>query len=86
MSDSSTTFLMCSGRLFEADRAVDGEAELGGDLDLVADGLKCFADQLFVRVRAVDLGRVEEGHAVLEGRADRFEALFLAAQAVRSWR
>jgi len=42
---------------------IDAETELGGDLDLVSEGLQRFSDQDFVRVGTVDLGGVEQGDA-----------------------
>lgn len=42
---------------------VDGEAELGGDDDPVADRCQDFAEQGFVREEAVGFGRVEQGDA-----------------------
>ena len=35
--------------------------------DLVAEGRERFADELFVRVRAVDLGGIEERDALFVG-------------------
>ena len=46
---------------------IELEAELGGDHDLLAHRSKRFAHELFVRERPVDLGRVEEGDAALDG-------------------
>src|SRR4051794_7964436 len=59
----------------EGHGAIDGKAELRGDLHLVANGLERFTDQLFVDVGPVNLRGVEEGHAVLERLADRADAL-----------
>ena len=42
-----------------------GEAELGGDHDLVADRLECFADEAFVAALAIGLGGVEERDAAI---------------------
>jgi hypothetical protein len=42
---------------------VEGEPELGGDDDVLANGLQCLTDQLFVVEGAVDLGGVEQGDA-----------------------
>jgi hypothetical protein len=50
---------------------VEGEAELGGDDDLVADGLESFTDQFLVDERSVHLGRVEEGDTAVDGRPDQ---------------
>ena len=60
-----------------ARRGIDGEAELGGDHDLVAHRRERLADQLFVRERAVRLGRIEEGHAALDGRPHEGDRLLL---------
>src|SRR4249919_4134942 len=49
---------------------VDLEPELGGDHHLAPNGRERLAHQLLVRVRAVDLGGVEERHAEIHGRAD----------------
>ncbi|GAA1728738.1 hypothetical protein GCM10009809_25410 [Isoptericola hypogeus] len=46
--------------------ALDVEAELRGDDDLVADGLERLAHELLVDVRAVDLGGVDEGHTAVD--------------------
>jgi hypothetical protein len=54
---------------------VELEAELGGDHHSLAEGLEGLAHQLLVRERAVYLGRVEEGHAALDGRADEGDHL-----------
>ena len=43
--------------------------------DLVAERRERFADELFVRVRAVDLGGVEERDAFFVGGADDLDAL-----------
>src|SRR5215204_7207164 len=47
------------------------EAELGGDFDLVPDGFEGFADDLFIGERAVHLGGVEEGDALVHGVPDQ---------------
>ena len=44
----------------------DGEAELGGDHDLVAEGLQSLADEDLIGERPIDLGRVEEVDAELD--------------------
>ena len=64
----------------------DVEAELGGDDDLVAEGRERFADELFVRVRAVDLGGIEERDALLVGGTDDLDALRFCLPGGRSWR
>ena len=51
------------------------ETELGGDDHVFAEGRKCFADDLFVDVRAVDLGSVEERDATLDRGADELNSL-----------
>ena len=54
---------------------VEGEAELGGDDDLVADRLERLADELLVVERAVDLGGVEEGDAAVDRGAQERDHL-----------
>ena len=56
-------------------RAVDLEAELGGDGDLVADGRKGLADQFLIDVGTVDFRGVEERDASLVGVANHTDAL-----------
>ena len=56
-------------------RAVDLEAELGGDGDLVADRREGLADQFLVDVGAVDFRGVEERDASLVGVANHTDAL-----------
>ena len=46
---------------------LDAEAELGGDHHLVADRPQRLADNLLIGEGTVDLGRVEEGHAPIDG-------------------
>ena len=73
---------MWSGReLRPCESVVDVEAELGGDLHLVADGLEDLADELLVLVGAVDLGGVEEGDAGVEGGGDDVSSLVQIRQA-----
>ena len=55
---------------------LDLEAELRGDDDLIANRGECFADNVFVRKRAVHFRRVEEGHAAVDGRPDHGQAVF----------
>jgi hypothetical protein len=50
-------------------------AELRRDDDLAPDGRQCFAHEIFVGERAVSLGRVEEGDAAVDGRADELDHL-----------
>ena len=57
--------------------AVEGEPELGGDHDLVADRSQRLADELLVGERPVDLGGVEEGDAEVDGGADERDAVLL---------
>ena len=59
----------------QAVRAVDLEAELGGDGDLVADRREGLADQFLVDVGAVDFRGVEERDASLVGVANHADAL-----------
>ena len=54
---------------------VEGEAELGGDDDLVADRLEGLADELLVVERTVDLGGVEEGHSAVDRGAQERDHL-----------
>jgi hypothetical protein len=56
-----------------ARRALEVEAELGGDHDFVAHRLERLAHKLFVRVRTVDLGRVEEGDPELHCTPDHLD-------------
>ena len=68
---------MCSGRLFSAVGAAGrrGEAELGGDHDLVADRGERLADEGLVGERPVDLGGVEERDAEVDRFADDVDAV-----------
>ena len=61
---------------------LDAEAELRGDRHLVAPPLQRPAQQLLVGEGAVDLGRVEEGAAELEGAVDGGDGLRLVRRAV----
>ena len=60
---------------------IEFEAELGRDHDLFAHRREGFAQEFFVRVWPVGLGRVEEGDAALEGRPNEGDHLLL----VRGW-
>ena len=85
-SDASAT---CSDALRPAVHALPRaspslEAELGRDHDLVADRRERFADELFVRERAIGLGGVEERHAALERRADQRDRLGFSVARARS--
>ncbi|MNT07260.1 hypothetical protein D3C72_1419570 [compost metagenome] len=53
------------------------EAELGGDHQLVAVRRQRFAEQIFVGIRPVDFGGVEEGHAAFDRRMQQGDALAL---------
>ena len=59
-------------------RPIDVEAELGGDLDPVTDGLERLADDLLVGEGAVDLGGVEKGDAPIDRRPDQFDGVGVA--------
>ena len=69
--DPSTTRGSSSGRqhpaAWRALRGVDIGGELGRDDDLVAERRERLSDELFVGVRPVDLGGVEESHTALDG-------------------
>ena len=80
LSEPSATCLDVLGPAVQAPLLpvrVDVEAELGGDHHLVAERGERLADELLVRERAVDLGRVEEGDAALDGRPDEGDHLLL---------
>lgn len=47
------------------------EAELGGNDRTMANGSEGLAHPFFTDMRAIDLGRVEKGHALVKGRADQ---------------
>ncbi|KAG0770713.1 hypothetical protein G6F57_014703 [Rhizopus arrhizus] len=51
------------------------EAELGGDHQPVAVRRQRLAEQIFIGVRAVHLGGVEEGHATFNGGVQQGDAL-----------
>src|SRR5262249_53958743 len=53
------------------------ESKLGGDHDAVADRREGLADELLVRIWTVRLGRVEEGDAALNRRADERDSCLL---------
>ena len=74
-SDPSTTCLMWAGWLSGAPEPSHVEAELGGDRDLIAERLECFADQGFAGVRAVHLRGVVEGDALVVGGTQSGDAL-----------
>jgi hypothetical protein len=79
LSEASTTRLVttASEAPLLARIRIDVEAELGGDHDVVAEGLQGFAHEFLVGEWAVDLGGVEEGDATLDGRADQRDPLVL---------
>src|SRR5271166_457294 len=56
----------------------DIEAEFGGDHHLTTEGLERLADNLLVSKWAVYLGRIKEGDAALNCRADQGDAVVLA--------
>ncbi|GAA4343983.1 hypothetical protein GCM10023165_26810 [Variovorax defluvii] len=62
------------GPAVQAVRAVNLEAELGGDGDVVAHRAQRFGHEFFVHVGTIDLGGVEEGDAALVGVADHADA------------
>jgi len=66
----------------QRDRAVDRETELRSNPYLVTKWGECFADELLADIWAVDLGGIEEGHAILDSRADRPDGLFLRGRSV----
>ena len=86
-SEPSTASRMCSGRLSQAGdhllAVLDAEAELRGEDHLVAPPLERPAQQLLVGVGAVDLRRVEEGAAELDGAVDGGDGFRLVRGAVR---
>ena len=63
---------------------LDVEAELGGDRDLIADGLERLADDIFIRVWAIHFGRIEERHTGVDRCADDRDPVLLGSAAVRS--
>ncbi len=62
--------------------ALDVEAELSGDHDLLAAPLQRLAEQFLVDEGAVDFCRVEEGHAKVDGAVDRGNRLGIIGRAV----
>ena len=64
--------------------AFELEAELRRDHDLIANRRERFADELFVRERPVDFGRIEERDAAIDGRTNDRDAVFASSSAVRS--
>ncbi len=53
------------------------KAELGGNDDVFAERSEGFANDFFIDVRAIDLGRVEEGNAAFHGSADELDSFGL---------
>ena len=51
------------------------ETELGRDDHLVAKRRERFADKLFVRIRAIHFSGIEECYALIDGGADKRNAL-----------
>ncbi len=47
-----------------------GKAELCFDVDLVSDGVKCFAEPSLAYAHPIDFGSIEEGDAGIGGLAD----------------
>ena len=72
LSEPSTACRIRAGRLetprFCPGRGIDVEAELGRDHDAIAERSQSFADDLLVLERPIDLGGVEEGHALVRPR------------------
>ena len=56
---------------------LDLESELSGDYHLVTKWSQRFADQLFVRVRAIHFGRVKERDTAFDGCSDQRDPLLL---------
>ena len=62
---------------------LDAETELGGDDDLVPDRRERLPDPFLTGMGAVDLRRVEKGHAPVEGPADQGDhVLFVVCAAI----
>ena len=76
LSDSSATRFAFAGSPVDAAYAVaDSEAELGCDDDALAPSAQRPADQLFVRVRPVNLGSVEKVDPEIERSMNRCDGL-----------
>jgi len=58
------------------------KTELGREHDLVAAALERAPEELFVRVRAVDIGRVEQRDAEVERMVDRGDRFGVVARSV----
>ena len=81
LSESSTTFLMCAGRLLRMPPASMSKPNLLATTTLSRIGAERFPHELFIRERAVHFGRVEERDAPLIGGTDDPDALV----SVRGW-
>jgi len=57
---------------------IDVEAELGGDDDAVPERAQSRADDFLVLKRPIDLGGVEEGHALVDRGADERDSFVFA--------
>jgi hypothetical protein len=64
---------------YEASVRRPQDAEFGREHDLIAAVPDRAADQFLVPPHAVDVGRVEEGDALLDGTMDRINTFRLAA-------
>lgn len=60
---------------------IDLEADFCGDLQLITEGNERFANEFFIRVRAIKLRCIEECEATLHGSANDRNSLLL----VYSW-
>ena len=74
LSEASTTFLMCSGRLLRPP-ASRSKPNLVAMTTLSRMGCERFPDEVFVRERAVDFGGIEERDAFFVGCANDLDAL-----------
>jgi hypothetical protein len=63
------------GAAVQAIRAVDPEAELGGDGHVVTHRPQRLGDEFFVHIRAIDLGGVEERNTALIDVTNHADAL-----------
>src|SRR2546427_857843 len=64
---------------------LDLDPEFGGDHHLSAHWRQRLADELFVGVRTVNLGGVEERDATCDGRADRSEERRVGKECRSRW-
>src|SRR6266446_1611927 len=53
------------------------DAKFRGDDDAATIGFERFAHQFFIRVWSVNLGRIKEGHAAIDGGTQQRNAFFL---------